>query len=440
MRLSVKAFIDAVGAVSFSELSTPPSEIKVGQVSPKDNAAEPVVPPSNRGRVLVVDDNEGNRDVLARRLLREGYEVLLAENGPQALKMLGRYSFDAVLLDIMMPGMDGYAVLAEMKKDPGWRHLPVVMISALDDLESVVHCIELGADDYLFKPFNPVLLRARVAALVERKRLRDDERRKTQDLEHAFAEIQKQRKRSEELLLNILPDVIAQELQTNNSVQPLYFEDVTVAFADIVGFTRSTEELPAEDLVDALHRYFTTFDRIIGRYGLEKLKTIGDCYMFAGGLPVRRPSHPVDSLLAAFEMIRSTEEMERDSPVKWKLRIGIHTGPVIAGVVGIHKFAFDIWGDTVNIGSRMESAGAPARINISAGTFLRIKDFFACEDRGQIDIKHGCKLHMYFAEGIAASLMNRGTAAREAFARRYKIYFQRDLPSFPEFLLQELRS
>jgi adenylate cyclase len=401
----------------------------------QEPAQGPLPRTPSRGLLLVVDDNEGNRDVLARRLLREGYEILLAEGGRQALKMLDRYPFDAVLLDIMMPEIDGYAVLAEMKKNPALRHLPVVMISALDDMESVVRCIEMGADDYLFKPFNPVLLRARVAALVERKRLRDDERNRSRDLERAFNEIQKQRKRSDELLLNILPEVIAQELQANNSVQPLYFEDVTVGFADIVGFTRSTEELPAEELVQVLHQYFTAFDKIIGRYGLEKLKTIGDCYMFAGGLPVRRPSHPVDSILAAFEMIHVAEQIGQTGPVDWKLRIGIHTGPVIAGVVGIHKFAFDIWGDTVNLSSRMESSGEPARINLSVASFLRIKDFFACERRGKIAIKHGCKVEMYFANGLAAGLRSKGPGSRQAFEQRYKIYFQKDLQAFPEFLL-----
>jgi adenylate cyclase len=402
------------------------------------NSAQEAPPvPASRGLLLIVDDNDGNRDVLARRLLREGYEIMLAEGGGQALKMLDRYPFDAVLLDIMMPEIDGYAVLAELKKKPVLRHLPVVMISALDDLESVVRCIQMGADDYLFKPFNAVLLRARIAALVDRKRLRDDERKRAKDLERAFNETQKQRKRSEELLLNILPAVIARELQANNCVQPLYFEDVTVAFADIVGFTRSTEELPAEDLVHVLHQYFSAFDRIIGRYGLEKLKTIGDCYMFAGGMPVRRPSHPVDSVLAAFEMIHAAEQMGRAGPVDWKLRIGIHTGPVIAGVVGIHKFAFDIWGDTVNLSSRMESSGEAARINLSAASFSRIKDFFACEGRGRIGIKHGGKTEMYFANGIATGLLSKGPTPRQAFEQRYKIYFQNDLQSFPEFLLEQ---
>src|SRR5262249_35761018 len=154
--------------------------------------------------------------------------------------------------------------------------------------------------------------------------------------------------------------------------------DVTILFSDFVGFTRATEELAAEDLVNLLQTYFTAFDRIVARYGLEKLKTIVDSYMLAGGLPERNPSHPVDTVMAAFEMIRTVEDLSsQEAP--WRVRIGIHTGPVIAGVVGITKFAFDVWGETVNLSSRMESSGEPNRINLSARTYSRVKDFFQCE-------------------------------------------------------------
>ncbi len=389
------------------------------------------------GLVLVVDDDEGNRDVLSRRLLRDGCEVMLAETGRQALRMLRRYGFDLVLLDIMMPEMDGMTVLSELKQDPALHDLPVIMISAVDEIESVVRSIELGADDYLPKPFNPVILRARVNALLERKRLLDNEKRRTTELERAVAEIEQQRKKTEELLLNILPASVAHELRTQGSVQPMYFEDVTIAFADFAGFTSSTEQLPADELVVILHTYFTAFDNIIRDHGLEKLKTIGDCYMFAGGLPLRSPSHPVDAILAAFEMIHATQKLAKTGPVDWQLRIGVHTGPVIAGVVGVHKFAYDIWGDAVNLSSRMESGGAPGRINLSPNTYSRVKDFFACEKRGRLRIKDGREIEMYFVNGIAPGLLaaeNHG-APNKSFSQRYRAYFQRDLRGIPECLL-----
>jgi class 3 adenylate cyclase/CheY-like chemotaxis protein len=389
------------------------------------------------GRLLVVDDNEGNRDLLSRRLLRDGCEVLTAATGAEALSLARSHDFDLILLDIMMPEMDGFTALTELKKDPRLRHIPVIMISAIDELESVVRCIEGGADDYLPKPFNPVILRARVNALLERKHLRDEEMRKTEELQRALVEIEAQRAKSEELLLNILPDSVAHELQTEGSVQPMYFEDVTIVFADFVGFTLSTELLPADDLVRVLHAFFTAFDGIMARYGLEKLKTIGDCYMFAGGLPVRSPSHPVDAILAALEMIRVTEQMAAAGPVNWQLRIGVHTGPVVAGVVGIHKFAFDIWGDAVNLSSRMESSGTPGRVNISATTYTRVKDFFACTKRGPIKIKDGRELEMYFVEGIAQGLLaNKEVPAKTLFARRYAAYFRKEPCAFPDFLIK----
>jgi adenylate cyclase len=309
------------------------------------------------------------------------------------------------------------------------------MISALDEIRSVVRCIEMGAEDYLNKPFDPVLLRARVGATIEKKRLRDEQQRKTRELERAMEEAETERRQSELLLRNILPAQIAEELRGRGQVEPRYFEDVTILFTDFVGFTRATEDLAAEDLVNLLHTYFTAFDRIVDRYGLEKLKTIGDSYMLVGGLPERNPSHPVDAVMAAFEMVKVVEELSSEE-APWRVRIGIHTGPVIAGVVGIKKFAFDIWGETVNFSSRMESAGAPNRVNMSARTYSRVKDFFECEPRGQVTTKEGKAHDMYFAKGILPKLIDdRTQPVPPAFVRRYRIYFQKAPPDFPAFLL-----
>ena len=257
------------------------------------------------------------------------------------------------------------------------------------------------------------------------------------ELEQRHQEVEKQRQVSESLLLNILPEQVAGELQTKGMVEPKYFEDVTIMFTDFVGFTLSTEKLAAEDLVYMLHDYFTACDQIISRYGLEKLKTIGDSYMCVGGLPVRNPSHPVDTVMAAFEIVRAVSERSRSGDVfNLSVRIGIHTGPVIAGVVGIKKFAFDIWGETVNYASRMESSGAPNRINLSERTYSRVKDFFECEPRGKVLTKEKREFDMYFAKGISPSLLDGSKEIPPlAFRRRYRVYFQNDPPAFPAFLL-----
>jgi class 3 adenylate cyclase len=259
------------------------------------------------------------------------------------------------------------------------------------------------------------------------------------ELEERHQQVEKQKQVSESLLLNILPGEVADELRTKGMVSPKYFEDVTILFTDFVGFTLSTEKLAAEELVEMLHDYFTAFDQIVTRYRLEKMKTIGDSYMCISGLPTRNPAHPVDTVLAAFEMLHAVEERaRRGRALDWKMRIGIHTGPVIAGVVGINKFAFDIWGDTVNYSSRMESSGEANRINLSERTYSRVKDFLVCEPRGKVLTKDKRELDMYFAAGILPGLLNgSGQTPPPAFVRRYNVYFQKDPPSFPAFLVNQ---
>jgi class 3 adenylate cyclase/CheY-like chemotaxis protein len=424
-------------APAFAAVIVPPIVI------PQPEIVRPSAQPGSdsRGLLLVVDDNEGNRDMLTRRLQREGYSVVQAEGGHQALRMVREQDFDLVLLDIMMPEIDGMAVLRQMKQDPELKEIPVIMISAVEDTASVVHCLETGAEDFLPKPFNPVILRARVNALMERKRLRDTEKRRTSELEQAIEEAHRQRKIAEDLLLNILPERVAAELRERGEVDPMYFEDATIVFTDFVGFTRSTEELSAEELVCLLHQYFTGFDEIITRYGLEKLKTIGDSYMFASGLPTHSSSHPVDAVLAAFEMVGFVRQMAADNKGPgWQVRIGVHTGPVIAGVVGIRKFAFDVWGDTVNFGSRVESSGAPNRVNLSDRTYSRVKDFFRCEHRGKVKTKEGRDADMYFAESVSSALLKDAAVSwpPPAFRRRYRVYFQKEPRAFPSPSLQEV--
>jgi class 3 adenylate cyclase/CheY-like chemotaxis protein len=394
------------------------------------------------GRILVVDDNAANRDMLSRRLDREGYWVDTAADGREALDKLDEQNFDLVLLDIVMPELDGFAVLQRIRADPRWREVAVIMISALDEIRSVVRCIEMGAEDYLPKPFDPVLLRARIGAILDRKRLREEERLRAGQVEMAFREAERQKGVAEDMLRNILPAKIAQQLQSSGTVEPMYFEDVTIGFTDFVGFTVATEKLAAEEIVGVLHEFFTAFDRIVARYGLEKMKTIGDSYMFVSGMPDRRPSHPVDAVLTALEMVETVRSMGRmDQGIEWQMRVGVHTGPVIAGVVGIHKFAFDVWGDSVNFSSRLESSSAPNRVNLSERTYSRVKDFIRCTPRGRVVTKDGREVDMFFADGVHEKLIDVSTEGiPAAFARRYRIYFQQAVPSFPAFLLRPLNA
>jgi adenylate cyclase len=355
---------------------------------------------TDQGLILVVDDNEMNRDLLSRRLQRQGHRVVMAENGKQAIEHLQTQPFDLVLLDVMMPEMNGYQVLEHLKVDPALRHIPVIMISALNDLESVVRCIQLGAEDYLFKPFEPVLLKARIGACLEKKRLRDQEQ--------AFLrQIQAEREKSERLLLNILPKPIADRLKQGQQTIADNFAEVTVLFADIVNFTRLSLTLSPTDLVQLLNQIFSTFDQLVEHYGLEKIKTIGDAYMAVGGLPTPRPDHAeaiADMALDMQQAIAQFSVPPHVSPeLPLKIRIGIHTGPVGAGVIGTTKFAYDLWGDTVNTASRMELHGLPGQIQVTSITYELLKDKYVFHPRGSIEVKGKGAMTTYFLTGKNAT-------------------------------------
>jgi class 3 adenylate cyclase len=338
--------------------------------------------------VLVVDDNEANRDLLRRRLKRQGYQVTVAEDGFRALELIREQPFDLVLLDIMMPRLNGYQVLEQLKADPELRDIPVLVISALDDLESVVKCIELGAEDYLPKPFNPILLKARIGACLEKKRLRDQEKAY---LEQLCIEQEK----SERLLLSILPEPIAERLKQNPRTIADSFPDVSVLFADIVGFTKLWSRISPTELVELLNEIFSGFDELTYKNGLEKIKTIGDAYMVVGGLPIPREDHAEAIAQMALDMQTRMAQFNRGNHEPFSIRIGINSGPVVAGVIGTNKFIYDLWGDTVNMASRMESHGIANTIQLTEATYERLKGKFRLERRGVIDVKGKGKMTTY---------------------------------------------
>lgn len=214
--------------------------------------------------------------------------------------------------------------------------------------------------------------------------------------------LDRQKDEIENLVLNILPAEVANELRTEGSATPRSYEDVSVLFTDFKGFTQIAEGLTPRELVEELDKFFIAFDEITERNNLEKIKTIGDAYMCAGGIPSRNDTHPIDTVNAGLEMqeyMRYTNAIRASkNQLIWGLRIGIHTGPVVAGVVGKKKYAYDIWGNAVNIASRMESSGEADRLNISAATFELVKDNYNCEFRGKIYAKNVGDIDMYFVD------------------------------------------
>ncbi|QQS50792.1 MAG: response regulator [Bacteroidota bacterium] len=216
--------------------------------------------------------------------------------------------------------------------------------------------------------------------------------------------IEAEQEKSERLLLNILPFEVARQLKSKGRAGTRFYKHVSVLFTDFKGFSKISKELEPKELVDYLDTYFIRFDEIIGTHYLEKIKTIGDAYMCAGGLPLRNNSNPVDAVLAGLEIQHymaevNQENISRGEPL-WELRIGVHTGPVVAGVVGKKKFAYDIWGDTVNIAARMQERGEIQKVNISGDTYECIKDWFDCEYRGKIEAKNVGKIDMYYVNRL----------------------------------------
>lgn len=355
---------------------------------PEDAAA-------GKAHILVVDDFAANRDVLTRRLERQGYAVEIAENGRQALDRLREQPPDLVLLDVIMPEMDGYQLLQILKSDTSLRHVPVIMISALGELDSVVRCIELGAEDYLPKPFNPILLRARIGASLEKKRLRDQE-------QAYLAQIRNEQEKGDRLLLNVLPAAIAERLKSDETLIADRFDDVSILFADIVGFTPIASSIPPDELIGHLNAIFSAFDRLVDEYGLEKIKTIGDAYMVVGGLPTFRPDHVEAVANLALAMCAAIDHLRLERGLEIALRVGIHTGPVVAGVIGQTRFAYDLWGDTVNVAHRMEAQGEPDRVHVSATVRDRLHGRFQFEPRGSMEIKGKGPMETAFLLGHAA--------------------------------------
>lgn len=317
--------------------------------------------------------------MLVRILNRQGHSSEVAHDGREALEKLRAGNFDLLLLDIMMPEVDGFQVLTEMKADPVLREVPVIVLSAIHDMEAIIRCIKMGADDYLPKPIDLTLLRARVSASIEKKRLHE---------------------REKQLLLNILPPRIAEELREKGSVEPKHLDQVAILFTDFVQFSALTSSMSAGELVSLLDRCFTAFDRIVEKHGLEKLKTIGDSYMLVGGLEGAPDTYPLDAVRAAFEMVEAVKGLAVPQGLPLAVRVGIHAGPVVAGVVGVHKFAFDVWGKSVNYAARLEACSEPNRINLSTRMWELVKGTVECEYRGQIETKDKRREDMYFANSV----------------------------------------
>ena len=348
--------------------------------------------PKELGRILAVDDNKNNTDLLSKRLTKKGHKVITANNGKEAILRLSmdRDGIDVILLDIVMPEMNGYEVLKYLKNDKRFFEIPVIMISSMDDTDSIYRCIENGADDYITKPFEKSILDARISSCIEKKHLRDKEKQ----LMHELAEEQE---KSENLLLNILPEEIAERLKKGESNIATKHDNVTMLFADIVNFTPQSKDLNPNKLIVILNKIFSSFDDLSTKYKIEKIKTIGDSYFAVSGLNDEASTSAINIIKMAKEMIQSVSNINKNTTeMNIQIRIGIHSGSVVTGVIGKHKFAYDLWGAAVNMASRMESTSKPGKIHISDQVKILVKDKFSYKRRKKIEVKGVGLINSYF--------------------------------------------
>lgn len=334
-----------------------------------------------RGYVLVVDDEEPNRVLLRDPLEARGYLVSEAANGQEALRAVDKRLPDTILLDVMMPGMDGFQVCRRLKLNPLSAHVPILMITALSDRKERLAGIEAGANDFLNKPVDLHDLILRVGNAVQTKGL--------------FDQLQAEREKSEQLLLNVLPRAIAQRMRAGETTIADHHPEVTVLLADLVGFTALAAHIEPAQIVSFLNEIFSGFDCLVDQQRLEKIKTIGDAYMVVGGLPRPRADHAEAAARLALEMRKALAEFNQQYGTAIQLRIGINTGPVVAGVIGRKRFAYDIWGDTVNVACRLETLAQPGAIQVSQSTFERLKAKFSFEGPRLFEMKGGSQHTAY---------------------------------------------
>jgi adenylate cyclase len=334
------------------------------------------------GFVLVVDDEEQNRTLLRDPLEARGYEVEEAENGLQALQKIAARPPDVILLDLMMPKMDGFEVCRHLRKYAKTSHLPILMITALSERGDRLLGIQAGANDFLNKPIDIQDVILRVGNAVQLKQLHD--------------QLQAEQEKSERLLLNILPKAIAERMKKGETDIAESHADATVLVADLVGFTTLSAHIDPEQIVQLLNEVFSAFDILVENHGLEKIKTIGDAYMVAGGISIPRPDHAEAIAELAINLREDIERLNQQYDTAIRLRIGISTGPVVAGVIGRWRFAYDLWGETVNLACRLESTGAAGKIQIAESTYERLKDKYHFGNKHSIDAKGHGNLSAYW--------------------------------------------
>lgn len=358
--------------------------------------------------ILIVDDTPANLRILSQVLEERGYRVRIANSGRRALDAVASNPPDLILLDIMMPEISGYQVCKQLKSQATTSQIPIIFISALDSTEDKVNAFEAGGVDYVTKPFHFEEVLARVETHLSIRALQKDLEIKNAQLEQEISErkrieeklreyaadLQAEKQQSDRLLLNILPRSVANDLKETGQTRPQVYPDVTVFFSDVVNFTQISSQMEPGCLIELLNEMFTAFDHIMAAHACERIKTIGDAYLAVCGMPRTNLAHAENIIHAAQEIIQFLQ----GANLPWQVRIGIHSGSVVGGVVGVQKYIYDVFGDTINTAARMEEYSEPMRINISETTYQQVEGHFKVSERQTIEVKGKGNLNMYFVE------------------------------------------
>jgi len=327
--------------------------------------------------LLIVDDSAENLQVL-HALLKDYYRIKVAKNGAKAIEIAHELEKpDLILLDIMMPEMDGYAVCEALRKDSVTRQIPIIFLTALNEVQDETKGFQVGGSDFIVKPFNPDIVKARIKTHID---------------------LQFERRRSDDLLRVLLPDKVIDDLKQFNEHKPEIKQDVSILFCDFVGFTKITSQLDPEFLIGELSEIFGAFDEICTKNGCARIKTIGDAYMAASGLFERTPHHAQGLVQTGKEFIDLLNERNKTSQQAWHCRIGIHSGEVIAGIIGKTRFIYDVMGDDVNIAARVESAGQTMKVTFTQATKDKLGEHANTVALGKVNLKGKGEMDLFMLD------------------------------------------
>ncbi len=321
---------------------------------------------SEKELILVVDDSVENLQVLTT-LLRDHFRLKVAKSGEKALEILAEPNKpDLILLDVLMPGMDGFETCRRLKADPSTNKIPVIFLTALNMVTDETKGFQSGGADFITKPFNQDVVKARI---------------------QTHLDLQSERRKSEGLLKILLPENVISELISNGRYVPELHENVSIMFLDFVGFTKMASTMTPEVLIEELSGIFSEFDEICGQHGTTRIKTIGDSYMAATGLVGDDPDHASRIVRTGQDFIRYLTQRNAVSEKQWLCRIGVHSGKVIAGIVGKTRYVYDILGESVNIASRVESVGVNMKVTVTENTRLKLDSGFKTSELGNVLLK-----------------------------------------------------